>query len=105
MNPTDYANQPALSTDRKPLVLTMESTIRDMAATVVSGCRNRVDHPSFGNTKASIRASAARMEGAIGLYMVVTQQAAHAGVPALARFLEDYTTQQVHAARRAVESL
>lgn len=54
-----------------------ERVIADAAATVVNQIKTRETHPSFGYTKTMIRASFARMEGAIGMYMALRQQANH----------------------------
>jgi hypothetical protein len=78
----------------------LETVIRDLAATVINSVYNRRDHPSYGVTKASIRAGIDRMDGAIGAYMVVTRQANHAGIPALAKFTELATADRVAMARR-----
>jgi hypothetical protein len=85
--------------------LTCEQAIRDAAANVINRARNRVDHPSFGNTKGSIREAAARMEGMIGLYMILTGQAMHASVPELAQFQDSDTTQRVVQARNATKEI
>src|SRR5262245_43690703 len=50
---------------------TMEQVIRDLAATVINSVTNRRDHPSYGVTKTKIAAERERMEGAIGMYMVI----------------------------------
>jgi hypothetical protein len=86
-------------------VTTMEAVIRDLAASVASAVANRRDHPSFGYSKASINRLLERMEGAIGMYMVLTGQASHAGVPSLARFNEGETKDRVAKARALVRNL
>lgn len=85
--------------------LNAEMVIRDIASSVTAQVRTRADHPSFGNTKTDIRRDLARMDGAIGLYMVQRGQATHASVPILAEFIEDETTERVVAARAAVAAL
>ena len=66
---------------------------------------NRKQHSSYGYTKTMIRDKAANMEGAIGLYMVLTGQAGHASVPTLARFNFPDTEERVRQARKAVGEL
>jgi hypothetical protein len=83
----------------------LESIIRGMASEVITGATNRRDHPSYGNTKTTIRFARERMEGAIGMYMVITEQAMHSGVPALAEFSDSTTTERVAQARREADSL
>jgi hypothetical protein len=87
-----------LSTDLH-LVQNMERTIRDAAGTAVSLAANRKQHPTYGVTKAQIVYAVAFMEGMIGLYMVLRGQAMHAGVPALAQFEDEATTERVESAR------
>jgi hypothetical protein len=83
----------------------VEQQIRSMAAHVVSLAATRRVHPSYGVSKTQIREAAARMEGAIGLYMVLTDQANHAGVSNLAAFQEDRTDLRVNTARDTVKGL
>lgn len=82
-----------------------EQVIRDLAASVRSAARNRTDHPTYGNTKTAIRTKAANLEGAIGLFMVLTDQANHAGVSRLAHFTDPQTTATVFFARQAAGNL
>lgn len=82
-----------------------ESTIRDMAATTCSHAATKKAHPSYGVTKTSIRADLAHMEGAIGLYMVLTGQASHASVFRLCKFQFPETDERVKTARRLVEEM
>lgn len=89
--------------DTPDLVTQAERTIRDLAGTVRSQIANRRDHPAYGYTKAMIKESHDRMDGAIGLYMVLTLQASHAGVANLAEFRDPETHEAVGAARRLVK--
>jgi hypothetical protein len=84
------------------VVAASEAVIRDIAGTVIMMTINRRDHPSYGYTKVAIRSDLARMDGAIGLYMVLTGQAFHGGVPNIATFTDPATTERVAAAREAV---
>lgn len=86
------------------LVTACEAVIRDLAATVVNGCTTRVHHPTFV-TKTAIRLDLARMEGAIGLYAVLTEQAMHATVSGLATFTDERTTYRVTEARSLAGAL
>lgn len=79
---------------------TAERAIRDMAATVLNYIVARRQHPSYGYTKTKINAAYEQMEGAIGLYMVLTGQASHTTVPSLAHFLSSETDERVKDARR-----
>ena len=92
----------ALHTD---IIDAAEATIRDLAASVVNAAAQRVDHPTYDNTKTTIRTKAANLEGAIGLFMVLTKQANHAGVPRLAHFTDPRTRARVYFARQAVDNL
>lgn len=106
MNPTEFKNiEHFPGSDGTALVLTMERAIRDMAGSIIASAINRRDHSSFGYTKTSIRYAAAKMEGAIGLYMVVTGQSSHTAVSTTATFHEDYTTDRVERAREEVKAL
>jgi hypothetical protein len=82
-----------------------EQIIRDMAGTVLSLVRSRRDHPSYGTTKAMIREARQRMEGAIGVYMVLFGQSTHTGVPLLAEFNVPDTNIIVTRARLEVDAL
>lgn len=92
-------------TQTSDVIGTCEATIRDLAATVVNAATTRRDHPTFGNSKTAIRTMGNTMEGAIGLFMVLTEQATHPGVPRLAIFTDPRTTDRVDSARQAVENL
>lgn len=92
-------------TQTSEVVGTCEQVIRDLAASIVVAARNRVDHPTYGNSKTAIRTKAANLEGAIGLFMVLTEQANHAGVPRLAHFTDPQTRARVYFARLAVDNL
>jgi hypothetical protein len=92
-------------TQTSDVVATCETVIRDLAASVVNAADNRRNHPTFGNTKTAIRTMGNTMEGAIGLFMVLTEQASHPGVPRLAIFTDPRTTARVFFAREAVENL
>lgn len=87
------------------LLVNYELIIRDMAGTVLSQVATREVHPSYGMTKATIRTSLAKMEGAIGAYMVLAGQSTHTSVSILATFLDDATAERVTAARGRVTSL
>lgn len=78
-----------------------EAAIRDMAATVVNLVQTRADHPSYGVTKAAIRMAVHRLDGAVGLYMVLTDQAAHSAATSLARFQDQATEDRVTQAWQA----
>lgn len=83
-----------------------EKVIRDLAGTVLSYIDARQSHPSFGYTKGMIRTQFSMLEGAIVLYMNLTEQAGHAGVPAyLAAFRDEATERRVAAARDAIGRL
>lgn len=69
-----------------------EEQIRSVAHTVLNKIAIRDSHPSYGYTKTIIRADFRRMEGAIGLYMVLTGQANHTDASMLAEFGEPETT-------------
>jgi hypothetical protein len=84
---------------------THEQIIRDMAGTVLSLVRSRNDHPSYGTTKTQIRDARQRMEGAIGVYMVLFGQAGHPGIPLLAEFNVPDTNIIVTRARLEVDAL
>lgn len=88
-----------LTTDQREVC---ERQIRDAATTVLSQIETREKHPSFGYTKTGIRAAFARMDGAIGLYMVLTAQANHISVGALADYMEPETEQIVARVRAAM---
>lgn len=77
----------------------MEQVIRDKAGEVISLVRTRRDHPTYGITKMRIAATVEQMEGMIGMYMVVTDQAAHANIPSLAKFITEDTAIRVESAR------
>jgi hypothetical protein len=79
--------------------------IRDLAGTVIASAATRRHHPSYGVTLTKIRAERERMEGAIGVFMVLTTQATHAGVPALAVFDDAETADLVARARKEADSL
>lgn len=83
----------------------LERAIRSQAHNVVNQIQARETHPTYGYTKASIRAEYHRLEGIIGMYMFATTQANHTGVPHLARFDSDLTTESVRDARQAMERL
>lgn len=85
----------------EPDVASMEQIIRDLAATVIANVDNRVYHPTFGVTKTMIRDGLVRMDGAIGMYMILTEQSAHAHATALAKFKDDDTKILVRRARTA----
>jgi hypothetical protein len=93
---------PAITLD---ILATSERVIRDLAATVVNHATARRDHPSYGYTLTGIRAIGHQMDGAIGLYMVLTGQANHAQVAGLATFTDPATTQTVAQARNELENL
>lgn len=80
-------------------VLDMEKVIRDMASTVINSINVRAAHPTYGISKASIRSDLARMEGAIGLYMVLVGQSTHPSVYGIAVFADDQTSKRVDKAR------
>jgi hypothetical protein len=79
---------------------TTEQVIRDFAGTCLSSIALRRSHPTYGATKTRIAFERERMEGAIGLYMVLTGQAGHAGVPSLAEYKHPETLERVATARR-----
>ena len=83
----------------------METVIRDLAGTVLASIDTRRSHPSYGVTLTKIRAQREQMEGAIGLYMVMTDQATHAGVPALAKFDDWETSARVTSARTQANAM
>lgn len=78
-----------------------EQIIRDLAGNVLSLIANRKDHPSHGVTKTMIREAEARVEGAIGMYQVMTGQSMHPHVPGLVEFQDSMTTGLVRSARNA----
>lgn len=82
-----------------------EAIIRDQAGTVVGLVRSRLEHPSYGTTKAEIRSALQRMNGSIGSYMVLFGQATHASIWSLAKFADESTEERVALARRAEASL
>jgi hypothetical protein len=82
-----------------------EKIIRDMAGTVCAEVATRKSHPSYGYTKEAIKAHLDNMEGAIGLYMVMTAQSMSPGVPALCKFGFPETTDRVRDARRVYGDL
>jgi hypothetical protein len=83
----------------------MESIIRDAAAEVINGVVNREAHPSYGNTKTGIRYARERMEGMVGMYMVLTGQANHHNIPSVSTFTNKRTAERVATARRMTDSL
>jgi hypothetical protein len=87
------------------IVLQMEATIRDLAGGVINHIHVRNSHPSYGVSKTLIRSDLARMEGAIGLYMVMVGQSTHAGVTLLVKFMEKSTDDRVEQARKLVATL
>jgi hypothetical protein len=87
------------------IATTMEDEIRDMAATVASQVATRRSHPTYGYTKGKIRVQSERMEGAIGLYMVVTGQSSTTAIPRLAKFQSEETDLRVNTARDLVKGL
>jgi|SRR5690349_5231378 len=95
---------PELTLHEEQLYLA-ETAIRDKAGTVLSMIATRKSHPSFGYTKTAIRATFSEMQGMIGLYMVLTGQASHAGVPNMAVFFSTDTDERVGTARRNIEDL
>lgn len=82
-----------------------EKVIRDMAGNVCSQVATKKSHPSYGYTKRDIRAHLDNMDGAIGLFMVMTGQSTHAGVPRLAKFGFPETASRVDTARRVFEDI
>lgn len=85
-----------------------EVVIRDLAATVIAEADNRIHHPSYGYTKTMIRNSAQRLDGAIGVYMVLTGQAAHTKATGVVTFhgpRHSETADVVNRARDAVGAL
>jgi hypothetical protein len=87
------------------LVEAMEDEIRDMAATVASQVATRRSHPTYGYTKTGIREMALRLEGAIGLYMVLTGQSSTTAISNLAKFQSEETDLRVNTARDLVKGL
>lgn len=86
----------------------VERVIRDQAGDVINAVHVRRDHPTYGYTKTSIRAKAERLEGMIGLYMVLTEQSAGPTVPRLVTFLSaqrEETANRVNTARDLVKGL
>ncbi len=86
---------PYVNTDTDAL----EQIVRDFAGTVLSLVANRIDHPSYGVTKSNIRDALARMDGAIGMYMVLTEQANHPQATALVKFVRADTKEIVRRAK------
>ena len=103
MNPDRFVNITGQAPDPR-IVEHMEEVISDMAATVVTYCSNRKAHPSYGYTKKALNEKYYHMEGAIGLYMVITFQSTHAGASTLANFVHESTAIAVRAARDAWKS-
>lgn len=83
----------------------LESEIRSMAGHLLNMIQNRQDHPSYGYSKTLIRTQRDRMEGAIGLYMIITGQAFHSSAFSQASFYEVETKGRVAEARAAVQGL
>ena len=83
----------------------MEQVIRDMAANVVSLWATRKSHPTYGVSKAQIRKAADRMDGAIGMYMIMVGQSRNFAVAPTATFLDGWTGERVSQARRAITEL
>ncbi len=81
-----------------------EGALRDLASTIINHVQVRGTHPSYGYTKTSIRLRLAALNGAIGLYMVLTEQAG-SGVPTLAKFADPGTTSRVETARVLVATM
>ena len=82
-----------------------ESAIRDQAANVITAVQARRDHPTYGYSKTDIRHRLAVLNGAVGLYMVLTDQANHVTVPTLCDFTERETAERVETARVLVATL
>jgi hypothetical protein len=59
----------------------LEHTIRTQRNMVVNGIANRRAHPSYGYTKAMIRAEFRQLQGLIAAWAVVTGAWPHAGHP------------------------
>lgn len=87
------------------IVLQMEAVIRDMAASVINHVHVRNSHPTYGISKTLIRTGLAKMDGAIGLYMVMVGQASHGDLPVMAKFMEQSTDNRVETARQLVKTL
>ena len=85
--------------DHDELMKMAERGIRDLAAGVKAQIETRQAHPSYGYTKAGIKSEFDRLNGAIGLYMVLTLQATHTGVFTQVKFREEQTRVIVEEAR------
>lgn len=79
----------------------IERTIRDLAANVINAEANNRSHPSYGYTKGDIYAAFHRLEGAVGLYMVLMGQAQHPNLSGTAVFRDHRTTERFDSARTA----
>lgn len=80
------------------LIEDMERVIRDFAEQVTGAIENRRSR-SYGLSKSAIKNTFAKMDGAIGMYMVLTRQSGYAGSPTTAKFTSENTTTLVHEAR------
>lgn len=83
----------------------MEKVIRDIAGATINMIKSRESHPTYGYTLGVIRGSLEKMEGAIGMYAVVTGQANHPFASGLTEFKTLETADRVAMARRMVGNL
>lgn len=83
----------------------IERQIRDMASHVCAQVATRKSHPSYGISKRGVRTLIDNMDGAIGLFMVLTAQATHTSVPNLAKFGFPETADRVETARRVFKDM
>lgn len=84
----------------------VEDMIRVLAGTVVAKAQTRRLHPTYGVTKAIVREAGVRLDAAINIYGVLTDQAMH--VHAVAKLIElpaGDTTDLVEQARAALADL